>query len=287
MKNWIRMAAVGAAVSLATVGVVMPVQAAKRRAYTATVRVMPLGDSITAGVGSTSGDGYRASLYNRLTNGGLPVNFVGTQLYGTVGTDRNNEGHGGYTIDQLRAGIDGWLDAQYPDVVLLQAGTNDMVRGPVAGAPQRLSYLIADIQSWGSRNGKPVRIFVAKIPHHGSVSDRAYPPDQRAVYNANVDDFNAAVASIVAARQAGGGRVYLADNSQIGGVIIFDGVHPNEAGYSWMSWKWYTSIAQVYGLPAQSAPYGPGTTMNMAHSLDGYRVWSRWYWGSSGWVRTS
>src|SRR4051794_30404103 len=84
-------------------------------------KIMPLGDSITYGVGTPGLDSYRTDLYRRLTNAGLNVDFVGSQTSGT-GTDRNNEGHPGWTITQISANIDRWLDAYEPDVILLHIG---------------------------------------------------------------------------------------------------------------------------------------------------------------------
>src|SRR3954468_23529667 len=72
------------------------------------LRIMPLGDSITWGVGSARQSGYRAALYQRLTSAGLNVDFVGSMSRGT-GPDRDNEGHKGWTIGRLAAHVDGWL----------------------------------------------------------------------------------------------------------------------------------------------------------------------------------
>ncbi|MEU6439574.1 hypothetical protein [Streptomyces sp. NPDC047046] len=44
----------------------------------APLRVMPLGNSITWGVGSPSGNSYRGFLWNQLTADGYPLDFVGS-----------------------------------------------------------------------------------------------------------------------------------------------------------------------------------------------------------------
>lgn len=103
------------------------------------LRIMPLGDSITQGVGSSTGAGYRQRLQELLR--ARQVDFVGSQHGGAV-ADPDHEGHSGYMIDQLGAGIDGWLTAAKPDVVLLHAGINDLDRGPnKAHAADRLIAL--------------------------------------------------------------------------------------------------------------------------------------------------
>ncbi|MFD8016186.1 GDSL-type esterase/lipase family protein, partial [Streptomyces sp. NPDC058955] len=94
------------------------------------LRVMPLGDSITAGVGGTTGAGYRLPLWNSAAGQSrYTIDYVGTQSFGNV-PDPDNEGHSGYRVADIRAGIDGWLSAATPDVVLLHIGINDLDRDP-------------------------------------------------------------------------------------------------------------------------------------------------------------
>ena len=92
------------------------------------VRIMPLGDSITRGLiipepGVVPG-GYRTRLFQRLTREWRPVEFVGSANDNPGECPSpNHEGHGGCRIDELLAGIDGWLAAACPDIVLVHAGT--------------------------------------------------------------------------------------------------------------------------------------------------------------------
>src|SRR3954453_12829185 len=72
------------------------------------LRVMPLGDSITWGVGSSTGNGYRAPLWDELAAGGHPRDLVGTGRAGSM-SDPDNEGHSGYRIDQIAALADASL----------------------------------------------------------------------------------------------------------------------------------------------------------------------------------
>ena len=39
--------------------------------------------------------------------------------------DKDNEGHGGYSIAKIQAGIVGWLNQFNPNVVLLMLGSNN------------------------------------------------------------------------------------------------------------------------------------------------------------------
>lgn len=63
------------------------------------IRLLPLGDSITFGVGSSDGNGYRNLLHNLLSPGNT-VDFIGSIKAGTM-ADNDNEGHSGYTITQI------------------------------------------------------------------------------------------------------------------------------------------------------------------------------------------
>jgi lysophospholipase L1-like esterase len=104
---------------------------------------MPLGDSITWGVGSATTSSYRQALWNMLAGQSrYSVRFVGSQASGSL-PGFSNEGHSGYAIDQIRSGIDGWLTGTRPDVVLLHIGINDLNRGiDTAHALDRLTDLV-------------------------------------------------------------------------------------------------------------------------------------------------
>lgn len=110
-----------------------------------TLRILPLGDSLTFGCGSdaapplwyaccdsTSG-GYRAPLWAALNGSTInaSVLMVGTVSAGPAWMpveQRGNEGHPGWTISQINGLKNTWVSLQ-PDVVLLMAGTNDVGQG--------------------------------------------------------------------------------------------------------------------------------------------------------------
>ena len=65
---------------------------------TPSLRIMPLGDSITRGDKSQDTAGYRGPLWTKLLAAGYNVDYVGsaTDYAGTVsGMDVNHEGHSG------------------------------------------------------------------------------------------------------------------------------------------------------------------------------------------------
>lgn len=95
---------------------------AKRAAQDFFLRVMPLGASITEGIGSRNGVGYRDLLRAQLRTRGWNVNMVGSKQNGRF-EDNDNEGHPGLTINQVRGEFNEIGKALMPNLVLLNAGT--------------------------------------------------------------------------------------------------------------------------------------------------------------------
>ena len=235
-----------AALCVATMGLVAGGLSAPAHAAVATrpIRIMPLGDSITYGEGSASTSGYRAPLWNGLVGqAGYAVDFVGSQQSGAL-PDRDNEGHQGWRIDQIAAGVDGWLQTYQPDVILLHIGTNDIAQNyQLDTAPQRLGALIDQILA----DRPATTVLVAQIV-----------PALDATIQARINTFNAAVPGIVSAR---GTRVNLVELSTLSNADFNDTLHPNDAGYAKMAVRWYTALESVLGdgrdWPLLRAPFEP------------------------------
>ena len=114
----------------------------------APLRIMPMGDSITEGFGTSNDAGYRGPLQQLLIDNGVDYDFVGTQSDGTYsltsGTyDDAHEGYGGFQADKLKSqggDSDPSSSLKYkldngnvfnnitaaPDAILLHVGTNTM-----------------------------------------------------------------------------------------------------------------------------------------------------------------
>ncbi|RYD26732.1 MAG: GDSL family lipase, partial [Verrucomicrobiaceae bacterium] len=129
-------------------------------------KVMPLGDSITRGTndinypnGSIPG-GYRKELGIRLANAGLDYDFVGEKNDNAAsGMDPDHNGNNGYRTDEILANLPTWLAAD-PDVVLLKAGTNDILQDKtVASAAANLSSVIDLITT----NAPHRRVYVSTV----------------------------------------------------------------------------------------------------------------------------
>jgi lysophospholipase L1-like esterase len=221
-----------------------PKQRQRRRAVTLVPvpqrpRVLPLGDSITSGIGSTTRSGYRTELGERLTAAGVEYDFVGTQHSGKAGgtgegrtaVDVDHEGHPGWRIDQIEDRVDAWMAAARPDVVLLDIGTNDHVQSyRTDSAPGRLADLIDRILE----ASPTVRVVVAKLLVCTG------PERSRSIMA-----FNAAIGQIVA---DAGPRVTVANMSTISNRHTVDGLHPDDTGYRLMSDRWFRALRKVLQL---------------------------------------
>lgn len=106
-----------------------------------TVRIVPIGDSITQGT-LQNDDGlshptYRYWLWQTLKSRGYDVDFVGSvdQPQLPYSFDQDNEGHDGYRTRDL-LGTDRlktWLTGYSPDIAIVHLGSNDAMDGvPVA-----------------------------------------------------------------------------------------------------------------------------------------------------------
>ena len=195
-----------------------------------TIKIMPLGDSITFGTPDLSYGGYRHLLGTLLGSDGYHIDFVGSQRSGTgVIPDPDNEGHYGWNITQIRAGIDskGWLEAYQPDLILLHIGTNDMHQPDPASAPGKLSALLDDILGRLPRT----KVIVAQIIPFRTGADPAH------------QSYNAALPGIVASK---GPRVTLVDMQTILTAADYaDRLHPNASGYDKMARAWEPAIRAV------------------------------------------
>jgi lysophospholipase L1-like esterase len=210
-----------------------------------TIRIMPFGDSITHGTPIPGG--YRAPLYQLLTNAGYKVDFVGnaTDNPSSQLPDPQHEGHGGFRIDQLDAAFAGWVNAiPDPDIILLLIGTNDYGQGQdTAHATNRLDRLIGRITA----NRPNAKLIVANL---------LLRTDNASTYTLIRTTFNPFVPALVAKHAVLGEQVYFLDlNSQLTGRDLADGLHPNQTGYRRMATNWFGMITNLVSpLGSTNAP---------------------------------
>lgn len=217
-----------------------------------TIKVMPLGDSITDGFWLTGG--YRTTLCNLLQENSYSdkIDFVGPN-WGGDGYDPQHAGYSGYSIDNIeqadsisgaRTGISSfadWLLDSYPaDVVMLQIGTNDILSYyDLDNITIRLENLVNQILTHVDEDGM---VYVATIPCMDA-SNTLYISEYYftvASMDAIVDKYNSEIKDMVLKLQSEGKNVKLADiNSVLDKSDLYDGVHPSAEGYEKMGSYWY------------------------------------------------
>ncbi|MER6782971.1 MULTISPECIES: FG-GAP-like repeat-containing protein [unclassified Streptomyces] len=196
------------------------------------LRIMPLGDSITAGAYSSTEAGYRAPLWGLMTaQTRYTPDFVGSGSFGAAG-DPDNEGHSGWTIDQVRAEIDRWQDAARPDVILLHLGINDLKwhAADPENAARRLLDLVDRLQT--QRPGTTVIVL-------GLLTDTPG-------LEAQTQAFNSVIQGQQASRQATGQHFrYVAPPRLDVAAELPDGLHPNDAGYRKLATTYNAAVEEA------------------------------------------
>ncbi len=215
------------------------------RAHSITIKIMPLGDSITYGAGSSTGGGYRLPLWNALKTSGFSIDFVGSVQAGPIGFDRQNEGHPGWKIDQISAKVVNWLTTYRPGIILLHIGTNDFVKNDdPAQAPARLNQLL--------------NLITTTLPGATVIIAQILPLLRSARLNAEVIAYNAAIPQVVQAARAAGKHVQYVDmyhSVQPDGMLP-DHIHPNDIGYALMASVWLHALLPLLAKNTTST-YNP------------------------------
>ncbi|KAI1076427.1 SGNH hydrolase-type esterase domain-containing protein [Whalleya microplaca] len=192
------------------------------------LRILPLGASITWGLLSTDGNGYRGALREQLVYEGWPVNMVGTLTHGKM-EDNNNEGHSGWRVDQIANAVDKVIPMQ-PNLILINAGTNDCAQGyHIDKISNRMDDMLDHL--YKQINGTTI-VFSTLLPNN------------KTKQNACVQEVNKKYRTIVSDRQEKKQKIVLADMDD--GFIVTselkDGTHPTDAGYRKMASVWVTAI---------------------------------------------
>jgi len=208
----------------------------------AQVRIMPLGDSITAGPGC-----WRAYLWNRLQTAGFTnIDFVGSQSDGGgcnpgFPYDFDHEGHSGFSITGIArdGNLPPWLAAARPDIVVVHLGTNDMWGGFIPLQDKLTAYttLIGQMRA----NNPNMKIIVAQI----------IPMDAAGCTTcmADVVAFNNALPAWAAGLTTAQSPITLVDQ-WIGFDVVADTgdrVHPVTSGFIKMGDKFFPAVAAALG----------------------------------------
>ncbi|MFC1923241.1 putative Ig domain-containing protein [Chloroflexota bacterium] len=225
---------------------------------TSPIKVMPLGDSITAGKYSGHDTdesvpeddvGYRKDLWDLLTGAGYIVDFVGSQENGMTFpfSDPQHEGHNGWRDDQIADYIynnsaeadANWLSQNPPDVILLHIGTNS-----IDADPSDVEDILDEIDEYESDTGRTVTVFVARIIDTVPSNTLVTP------FNNNVEamvqgraDYGAELFMVY--MQNGAGIIYENYSNDPPGDMLEDGIHPYATGYTKMANAWMTAFDDI------------------------------------------
>lgn len=200
----------------------------------ARLRVMPVGDSITEGVNSTTNNGYREPLERLELAQHHPIDYVGSHQTGSMANARN-EGWSAQEIAFIQDKTMAHLKEYSPNVVMLLAGTNDIGHGREAGAAQRLMSFVARIR--------------ATVPD-AMVLVGSLLPDADAATAAAHRRFNDQVQLLLPPSDLASLRFVVFDNLDPRSEM--DGLHPNDSGYARMASTWSATVDDLlsHGLVA-------------------------------------
>ncbi|MDE5556421.1 MAG: hypothetical protein K2J32_01825 [Ruminococcus sp.] len=243
-----------------------------------TIKIMPIGDSITHGYQSSGGyrkyfcywfgrdEEYNFDMVG--PNSDYPETFEYHDE--TMTYDSDHCGYSGYAIQYMngtetRQGIletlqDGnYLQTYDPDIIMLQIGTNDILSAYNEGITDRLENLINYISD---NTRDETVIFVSTIPYIDAVKvydwcwaygDEKFsntPEDFDKIINNYVDKYNKSIPVLVDKLQDEGKKVQFVDiYERIKKDKHFeDGVHPNEKGYTGIGILWASYIKYYFDI---------------------------------------
>ncbi|KAF1985598.1 carbohydrate esterase family 3 protein, partial [Aulographum hederae CBS 113979] len=207
------------------------------------LRIMALGDSITWGALSTTGNGWRGPLQKLLLqNGGTAgttVDFIGSLTHGNM-ADSDTEGHSGAFLADILPHVHPAIEAR-PNIVTIHAGTNDMDKNrDVWTAIKRLEAIVRAVAT-----GAPdATIFLARII---PANDKAMQPRS--------DVYNNQITTLSKTLSREGLKIFLVDMSDLlTWHDLSDRKHPNDRGYAKMAQKWNGAIVEASRQGLLTAP---------------------------------
>lgn len=221
------------------------------------LKIMPLGNSITQA--DKERYSYRYNLWKKLIDANIDFDYVGSHSTNKGGNpawptykgktfDSDNEGHSGWTLDQLLNGYEHepnsghlaeWLNGYTPDIVLLHAGTNDaLMEHPVESTIEELREIVRQIR----QKNPGVTILMAKlIPAH--------PEKVGQEHVENLLRLNEKIVALAPQLNTSQSPVILVDQfdsfDATPGADTYDGLHPNASGEEKMAQKWFAALSPL------------------------------------------
>lgn len=252
-------------------------------------RIMPVGDSITAGYTDNPTwkvpfqSGYRSALFGLLESNGIPVQFVGNSLEpwnGLFGVPSNrpvpdlrtiaqdqHEGYGGQGTAYVTQNIGTWLANDRPDVLLLMVGINDISSGQTS-QPTSVQSSLSNI----------VKTIVTRCPNTHVIVAQITP---YSTYTAALLDYNDYIRNTLVPAFQSQGKLVTTVNQyanlvtdpaglNIDSSLYANGInHPSPAGYTRMAKTWFDGIQAVLSggpsvritTPTMTSEANPGASL--------------------------
>jgi lysophospholipase L1-like esterase len=205
--------------------------------------------------------GFRSGLYDRLTNSGFAIQFVGNSPEpwdGKFGVPRNTpvpdlrqvdqdhcQGYGGMGTSFIAANIAAWVTVDQPDIVLLMAGINDIGSGST-GEPTAVKFSLSNIVQTIVRTAPNTRVIVAQITPYST-------------YTAAIVKYNNYIRDILVPALAAQGKhvttvnqytnLLVTGRTNINAALFANHInHPSASAYDGMAQTWFEGI-QALDLP--------------------------------------
>jgi lysophospholipase L1-like esterase len=223
------------------------------------IKIMPLGNSITRGsTGSIDRIGYRRKLYLSLINAGYNIDFVGSSSLGIPSDfDKDHEGHSGWHAKHptnpevsIADSLYGWLQINNPNVILLHAGTNDIIGLENHNEDENdvvndISSILDIIDVFEEINNSVVYVVLSRIINR--VDD---PVTTTIEENLITSSYNLALQTMADNRIINGDKLIIVDQEAALEYPddLDDGIHPNQTGYDKMSNIWFNSLETLIGV---------------------------------------
>jgi hypothetical protein len=247
------------------------------------IRIMPLGDSITAGehygypaFGERTG--YRKHLYELLEANAYDVNFVGSLNWGydiTPAFDCDHEGHPGWAASQIASNVYRWLEQNPADIILAHVGTNGLRVNNVTD----VEHMLDEIDRYEIDNDVEITVFLARIIHR-------FEMDALETTTA----FNDAVEAMALSRvQNQGDKIIMVDMENDAGIdymtdgldmigttypgVNYDVYHPSDQGNIKMAELWFEHLDNLFAPYKANYPYPGNGSYISPSTFTGFR-WS-------------
>ena len=230
------------------------------------VKIMPVGDSITAGEhyrfpALEERTGYRKPLYELLTAVGYTIDFVGSQEHGIRPVDTpawydwNCEAYPGWTIPRIAEKMEAALPVHQPDILLVHVGTNGKAW---EDKPAQVADLLDRVNAYAVASERDVSVLLCLIINRFVTEDAA-----------PTSEFNRRVAAMVRARTGDRIKIVLVDMEHGAGLdysdrlpdpaatppdaggdmlgtrypgVPLDRYHPNDQGNAKMARTFFTAL---------------------------------------------